>query len=103
MLARRHRQDRHNLRMLGDGDLRNLLGAVMAMPMDAGAVPVVVGKLVLAARVGRVRGDGGNLGRGLAGDRIDRPAEHDAEQQDESCKAPRAAKGEPEEHAWVSK
>jgi hypothetical protein len=96
MLDRHHR--RHDL----EGQRRNLLGAMMAMPVDAVAVPFVGGHLLLAPGVGCEGSDGSSLRHRLAGDGVHRATEHDAQQQHESCDVRDVPKTEPKKHAGRS-
>lgn len=92
MFARGHGLIGDDRQVFGRSDLRNLLGAMMAVPMHAGTVPVVVGKLLVAARIGRGRFNGRNLRGRFTGYRIDRAAQHDTQQQQQGCKASCASK-----------
>ena len=98
--------DRHGRRIELSDRRRNLLGAVMAMPMDALAVPLLGGRLVggsgVCRGVGYDGGDRGELRVRLAGSRIDRAAEHDAQQQQKSCDVRDVPKTEPKKHAGRS-
>jgi len=98
--------DRHGRRIELSDLRRNLLGAMMAMPMDALAVPFLGGGFVAGSgvcrRVGYDGGDRGELRVRLARSRVDRTAEHDAQQQQESCNVRDIPKTEPKKHAGGS-
>jgi len=85
------------LRGTGHGlDVRN---AVMAMAMDAVAMPLVIGQLLLIP-LRRIDGDDGrHLGCRFASDGINRSAKHDAQEQKQGRKASSASKGQTEEHS----
>jgi hypothetical protein len=98
--------DRHGRRIELSDRRRNLLGAVMAMPMDALAVPFLDGSLVASSGVcrgiGYGRGDRGELRVRLAGGRVHRTAEHDTQQQQQSRDVGDVSKTEPKKHAGRS-
>ncbi len=96
MLDRHHR--RHDLK----GQRWNLLGAMMAMPVDAVPVAFLDGRLILASGLGCERSDGSCLRGRLAGNSVDRTTEHDAQQQQESCNVRDVPKTKPKKHAGGS-
>ena len=90
-----HRSD-EELRSTGHSlDVRH---TVMAVTVNTVAVPLVVGQL-LVIPLFRIDGDHRrNPGFRFASDSINRPAKHDAQKQQQGCKAPSASNGQAEEH-----
>jgi hypothetical protein len=70
----------------------------MAMTVDTHAIVVPAGQLVIAGFF-RCSGDhGAGFGGRFAGDRVNRSAQHYAQEQQQGYKASSAAKGKPTDH-----
>ena len=93
--------DRHDRRFDVEGKRRNLLRAVVAMAVDTVAMPLRAGNLLpfsgvcCTPRIGRDRGGSRDFGGRLAGNGVNRTAEHDTQQQQESCDVRDVPKTEP--------
>jgi len=72
--------------------------SVMAVAVDTIAVPLVLGQLPMVPVPGIDGGNRRHLARRLAGNGIDRSAEYDTHEQQQSRKAPGASEGQAKEH-----
>jgi hypothetical protein len=69
----------------GTGPGLNMRHAVMAVSVDAVAMPLVVGQLLVIPLLRIYGDDGRHLGCRFASNGVDRSAQHDAQEQQQGC------------------